>query len=152
MDSSPHPTSYPAFKINLDQRLQGCIAVVDDDKGIAEAIGMWLAFEGVEYRWFESAELFEQAIEFAEQGYQLKPDRTHHRIPLIGLIIDLNLPGKNGIKVCCEVLTKQPKLCTVLISAMRQADLEKYGQVPESVTFLNKPFELSALEDALFEI
>jgi len=146
------PSHVQHMPINNDKRQTGCVVLIDDDAGISEAISLWLTFEGIAHRCFETAEALESQV--SARGHTLyvplKPELEPTEI--IGLIVDLNLPGKNGLALLNQLLAQAPDVCAVLISGMRQTDLNKYGHLPDSVVFLNKPFELAALEAALIEI
>jgi len=142
----------PLYRISIQQREHGYVAIVDDDQGIAEAIAGWLEFEGISHAIFESAESMLEALSTSAQGLEIKPINTSSPQPLIGAIVDINLPGQNGLVLSDNLRQLAPTLPLVTISAMRLSDLNKFGSLRSDIPFLSKPFELSALEHALLDI
>lgn len=142
----------PAYRITIDQRASGYIAIVDDDQGIAEAIAGWLDFEGIAHHIFESAESMLEVLQTSVHGLQIAPTPASPSRPLIGAIIDINLPGQNGLVLSDNLRQLAPTLPIVMISAMRPSDVNKFGTLMADIPFLSKPFELDALENALFVI
>jgi FixJ family two-component response regulator len=142
----------PIYRISVQQREHGCVAIVDDDNGIAEAIAGWLEFEGIAHAIFESAESMLEALSTSAQGLEIKALNAPSPQPLIGAIIDINLPGQNGLVLSDNLRQLAPTLPLVNISAMRPSDLNKFGSLKSDIPFLSKPFELSALENALLDL
>jgi DNA-binding response OmpR family regulator len=121
------------------------IAVVDDDVHIAQAIAMWLDTLGASSQVFGSGESL-----FASLAAN-KPTQNSPTEPpaLKAAILDLNLPGSNGIEIAQRLRAFNPHLPIVLVSAVNVEDLPKFGTLPEGVRFFKKPFELEDLESAL---
>lgn len=141
-----------AHRIAIDQRNAGCVVIVDDDPGIAEAIADWLDFEGIAHHIFDSAESMLEVLQNSPHGLQITPASKAASSPLIGAIIDINLPGQNGLVLSDNLRQLAPELPIVMISAMRQIDVNKFGTLRPDIPFLSKPFELNALENALFAL
>jgi two-component system, OmpR family, response regulator len=122
----------------------GFVAVVDDDEHIAQAIAMWLDMLGTHSQVFSSGESLFSSLNTnrPEQDFQ-------HLSSLKAAILDLNLPGSNGIEIANRLRSTIPNLPIVLVSAMNAEDLSKFGKLPEGVRFFKKPFELEDLESAL---
>jgi two-component system, OmpR family, response regulator len=122
----------------------GFVAVVDDDEQIAQAIAMWLDMLGTHSQVFSSGESLFSSLNtnHPEQDFQLPSS-------LKAAILDLNLPGSNGIEIANRLRSTIPNLPIVLVSAMNAEDLSKFGKLPEGVRFFKKPFELEDLESAL---
>ena len=149
--AAPEPAA-PAFRIAINQRDAGYIAVVDDDRGIAEAIADWLDFEGIAHHIFDSAEAMLAVLQNSDKGLHIAPTPTTPSRPLIGAIIDINLPGQNGLVLSENLRQLAPELPIVMISAMRQTDINKFGTLRADIPLLSKPFELDALENALLAL
>jgi len=123
----------------------GFIAVVDDDVHIAQAIAMWLEMLGTDSQVFGSGESLFKALATGTPVHLLnQPDSA-----LKAAILDLNLPGSNGIEIAQRLRAVNPNLPIVLVSAVNAEDLSKFGALPEGVHFFKKPFELEDLESAL---
>jgi len=122
----------------------GFVAVVDDDEHIAQAIAMWLDMLGTQSQVFSSGESLFSSLDTNH------PDQAiRHLARLKAAILDLNLPGSNGIEIANRLRKSIPNLPIVLVSAMNAEDLPKFGQLPDGVRFFKKPFELDDLESAL---
>jgi two-component system response regulator MprA len=112
------------------------ILVVDDDDPIRESIRLALDIIGIEVVAVESGE---RALE------------AFARMPFDGAIVDLMMPGMNGVDTVRALRSRAPSLPVVLISgSLMQAS----GSAPEllraatgmvGVTSLAKPFKLSDL-------
>lgn len=142
----------PAYRIAIDQRSTGYVAIVDDDRGIAEAIADWLEFEGIAHHIFDSAESVLAVLHTTASGLLIAPTSTSQTRPLIGAIIDINLPGQNGLVLSDSLRQLAPELPIVMISAMRLSDVNKFGTLSPHIPFLSKPFELDALDNALLAL
>jgi CheY-like chemotaxis protein len=112
------------------------ILVVDDDDPIRESIRLALDIIGIEVVAVESGE---RALE------------AFARVPFDGAIVDLMMPGMNGIDTVRALRSRAPSLPVVMISGSL---MQTSGSVPEllrvatgmsSVTSLAKPFKLSDL-------
>lgn len=131
---------------NPDMMQPEFVAVVDDDEHIAQAIAMWLDMLGIDSQVFGSGENLFKSLGASDGSSQLAP---HQISALKAAILDLNLPGSNGIEIAQQLRAVNPHLPIVLISAVNADDLHKFGSVPTGVHFFTKPFELEELESAL---
>jgi DNA-binding response OmpR family regulator len=120
------------------------VAVVDDDEHIAQAIAMWLDMLGTHSQVFGSGESL-----FNSLGASSPQLPIPHISALKAAILDLNLPGSNGIEIAQRLRAANPNLPIVLVSAVNAEDLSKFGTMPDGVRFFKKPFELEDLESAL---
>lgn len=71
------------------------------------------------------------------------------------LIIDLRLPGRDGLAVLDEVRAKNPAAKVIIITAYPSVETEKEALRRGAVEYLQKPFELTYLETLIrqsFEI
>jgi DNA-binding response OmpR family regulator len=122
----------------------GFVAVVDDDEHIAQAIAMWLDMLGTNSQVFGSGESL-----FSSLGASSPQLPVQQISALKAAILDLNLPGSNGIEIAQRLRAANPNLPIVLVSAVNAEDLSKFGTMPDGVRFFKKPFELEDLESAL---
>lgn len=62
------------------------------------------------------------------------------------MIIDLRLPGRDGLSVLEEVKQKNPKAKVIIITAYPSVETEEEAMRKGAAEYLQKPFELSYLE------
>lgn len=65
------------------------------------------------------------------------------------VIVDLALPSKNGVEVMREVQPQFPQIQFIVISALDEDALNPYRDQIHYLTYLLKPFEESALIEAV---
>jgi DNA-binding response OmpR family regulator len=107
------------------------ILVVEDEAITREALRDWLTYGGYQV---ETAEEGEKALEaIAEQDFGI-------------VILDLKLPGKDGIEVLKEAREKQPKLKGVIITAYPSVETAVKATKEGALDYLPKPFDLNQLE------
>lgn len=112
------------------------ILVVDDDDPIRESIRLALDIIGFEV---VTAENGERALE------------AFARMPIDGAMVDLMMPGMNGLETIRALRARAPDLPIVVVSgSLMQAgsgvpDLLRVATAIQGVTSLSKPFKLSDL-------
>jgi bidirectional [NiFe] hydrogenase diaphorase subunit len=107
------------------------ILLVEDEAVMRESVRDWLTDVGYKV---ETAEDGEQAIKsIAGQEYGL-------------IILDLRLPGKDGLEVLKEARMKQPKLKGIVITAYPSVETAVEAIKRGAVDYLPKPFDLNRLE------
>jgi DNA-binding response OmpR family regulator/NAD-dependent dihydropyrimidine dehydrogenase PreA subunit len=112
------------------------ILLVEDEAVMRESVRDWLTDVG--YR-VETAEDGEQAIKsIAGQEYGL-------------IILDLRLPGKDGLDVLKEARMKQPQLKGIVITAYPSVETAVEAIKRGAVDYLPKPFDLNRLEAIIGE-
>ncbi|MCR9294657.1 MAG: response regulator [bacterium] len=112
----------------------GTVFIVDDDASVSRAVARLLAAEGFKTLTFETAEEFLQ--------YPMTD------VPCC-LVLDLQLPGLNGIELQEQLTSRRPRIPIVFISG--------HGDIPASVQaikagandFLCKPVPAEALLSAV---
>jgi DNA-binding response OmpR family regulator len=129
----------------------GVIAIVDDDPHISSALSAWLDMLGVASISEASAEHTLSRLVEAVGGWVVRPAPGAAPRPLLGAIIDINLSGANGVELARRLRRGQANLPIVLISAIAGEELRRHGALPAGVSCLCKPFDLDALELALFQ-
>lgn len=129
--------------------LPQCVALVDDEVQITQALQTLLSFQGVPTCVHHSAESLLQAIQ--PHGGQLQLQLADGTLAeLEAVVLDLHLPGMNGIELVLALRRLQPQLRLVMITAAVDASLQAQLAELQGVTLLTKPFGLDALESALF--
>jgi len=106
------------------------VFVVDDDDGVRESIELLLDTEGLEAESYATAEAFLSAYQADRPGC---------------LLLDISMPGMNGLELQQTLLAKQLRIPIIFISG--------HGDVPMTVTalkagaidFIEKPFDADAL-------
>jgi CheY-like chemotaxis protein len=107
------------------------ILVVEDETITREAIRDWLTDGGYQV---ETAEEGGKALEaIAEQDFGI-------------VILDLKLPGKDGIEVLREAKDKRPQLKGVIITAYPSVETAVAATKEGAIDYLPKPFDLNHLE------
>lgn len=115
------------------------VAIVDDDQGLRESIGVLLEMSGIVSRQYESAETF-----LADP----------HALDNLGcLLVDLNFPGMSGIELlrCSAADGRLPP--TILFSASLTEKTALEARMAGALAVLDKPVRpmvlLSQLSTAL---
>lgn len=132
---------------------QRTVAIVDDDTHISEALGLWVELQGLRALHFTSAEALLSVMHENKHRLTVPPrpnDATSYA--LVGAILDLNLPGMSGIDLSQVLHGLNADLPQVIVTALREEERGRYGPLPAGVPCLKKPFDLEAIESALFPI
>jgi len=112
------------------------ILIVEDELSIRESLQTWLKDLG--YR-VEVAREGEEALRrIGEEDFDL-------------LILDLRLPGKDGLQVLKEARARKPGLSGIIITAHPSVDKAVEAMKEGAVDFLSKPIDLSHLEKLVQE-
>ncbi len=110
------------------------ILVVEDEDIMREALVDWFSGEGHKV---DSAMDGDNALEkFKLEEYD-------------AMIIDLKLPGRDGLSVLKEVKAKNPKAKVVIITAYPSIETAVEAMRRGAIDYLPKPFELKRLETSL---
>ena len=110
------------------------VAIVDDDELFRRSIERLVRSAGFRVETFSSAE------DFLERG---NLDGT------ACAILDMKLPGINGLELQRRLVTGPRPMAVVFVSAHEQAAIRSRALLAGAVAFLNKPFDNSTLLDAL---
>ncbi|MFC1934585.1 response regulator [Chloroflexota bacterium] len=120
----------------MDGKKMKPILIVEDEAVMRESVRDWLTDVGYQV---ETAEDGEQALRtIAEQEFGL-------------LILDLRLPGKDGLEVLREARAKHPQLKGVIITAYPSVETAVEAIKRGAVDYLSKPFDLNQLEEIIRE-
>ena len=107
------------------------LLIVDDEPVMRESLRDWLTDSGYEV---ETAEDGEEALKtIAEKDFDVA-------------ILDLKLPGKDGIEVLKEARTKRPQLKGIIITAYPSIETAVGAMKEGAIDYLPKPFDLNQLE------
>jgi CheY-like chemotaxis protein len=107
------------------------ILVVEDEAIMRDSLRDWLTDEGYPV---ETAEHGEEALKaIGKQDFSL-------------LILDVRLPGKNGLEVLREAKAQRPKINGIIITAYPSVETAVEAMKLGVVDYLTKPFSLDALE------
>lgn len=130
----------------------GVFAIVEDDLELGLALVSWFDMRGSKASHHGSAESLLQMIDAGGMvplpGSQAEP--AAGQAPLLGAVLDLNLPGQSGVQLAFRLRQMYPHIPLVMITALRPAERARFGTLPEGVRCLTKPFDLDGLEEALF--
>jgi len=110
------------------------VVVVEDYADFREVLVEALALEGYNVRGVSSAE------EFAEQAAHLPVDL---------MLVDLNLPGEDGISLVRRMKQSQPNIGVIMITARAQADQKAAGYDSGADLYMTKPVALDELRAAI---
>lgn len=105
--------------------MKGRILVIDDDRALSEMLGIVLSNEGLEAQFCESGE---GAL---EQLRETKPDVV---------LLDLMLPGKDGIEVCREIRAESDVPIVMLTAKTDTVDVV-LGLESGADDYVMKPFK-----------
>ena len=110
------------------------ILLVEDEAIMRESLRDWLTDNGYEV---ETAEEGEKALEIIEgQDFGL-------------LILDLKLPGIDGVEVLKEARLKRPQLKGIIITAYPSVETAVEAMKQNAVDYLPKPVDLNQLEELI---
>jgi CheY-like chemotaxis protein len=110
------------------------ILVVEDEEIMRDSLVDWFSSEG---RTVHAAVDGEQALaEYQLENYD-------------AMIIDLKLPGRDGLDVLAEVRKRNPKARVVIVTAYPSYETAVEAMRRGAIDYLPKPFELEKLEASL---
>jgi two-component system response regulator FixJ len=113
---------------------QPVVAVVDDDIGVRKAVGRLLRSAGFDAVTFASAQEF-------------LGDRRQKDVACV--ILDLKMPDMDGLALQARLAALDPLVPTVFITAHADSASEAQALAAGAQAFLRKPFEDTALLDAV---
>ena len=113
----------------------GVISVVDDDPSLRRSLRNLLSSVGYRVETFESAEAF------LESG---NPTRAGGC-----LVLDLRMPGMSGMELLNSLTTIGSRMRVIILSAHGDDDTRRRSLQAGAVAFLEKPFDSTALFDAI---
>ena len=115
----------------MEQKSKGPILIVEDDESMREGLRDWLTEGGYK-------------VETAKDGEDGLKIISDHDVALV--LLDLRLPGKDGISVLREAKTIRPQLKVIIITAYPSSQTKAAALKEGVVNYLPKPFDLNDLE------
>jgi DNA-binding response OmpR family regulator len=107
------------------------ILIVEDEAIMRDSLKDWLTNGGYQV---ETAEDGSKALEtIKEKDFDV-------------VILDLRLPGKNGIEVLKEVKEKKPQIKGIIMTAFPSVQTTVEAMKAGAIDYLSKPFDLNELE------
>jgi FixJ family two-component response regulator len=116
--------------------LTGTVFVVDDDPAVREALEVLVSVSGYPVRSFAHAEEFLASPVLNEPGC---------------LILDLRMPGMNGLELQRELLLRHNPLPIIVLSAHADLSAAVQSMRAGAVDFIQKPFSGMELMDRVRE-
>jgi two-component system, NtrC family, response regulator HydG len=118
---------------------RGCILIVDDDRVLCDNLGDVLDNSGYK-------------VTASFDGMQALREAENETFDI--LILDMKLPGKNGLDIYREIKKKQPHLQTIIITgyAEEYSDLLTQAINENAYVCMKKPVEIGRLLGILKEI
>jgi FixJ family two-component response regulator len=110
------------------------ISIVDDDPSVRRALGRLCKLEGYHVESFESAEDFLESTSV---------DKTEC------LILDIHLPGRNGVELQQELHATGRRFPVVFVTAFESDDLRTRVLACGAADFLQKPLDNDLLLDVI---
>ena len=113
------------------------VLIVEDEAIMRESLRDWLKDGGYEV---ETAEEGEEALEkIGEKEFSVA-------------VLDLRLPGKDGLAVLKEATAQDPKIKGIIITAYPSVETAVMAMKMGAVDYIVKPFTPDALERAIQEV
>jgi len=113
------------------------VLIVEDEAIMRESLRDWLKDRGYEV---ETAQEGEEALqEIGKRGFGV-------------VVLDLRLPGKNGLELLKEATAQNPKLKGIIITAYPSMETAVEAMKIGAVDYLVKPFAPDALEKSIQEV
>jgi DNA-binding response OmpR family regulator len=113
------------------------ILIVEDEAIMRESLRDWLKDEGYEV---ETAEEGEEALQ--------KIGRKEFSVA----VLDLRLPGRDGLEILKEATTQDPKIKGIIITAYPSVETAVEAMKIGAVNYIVKPFSPDDLEKAIQEV
>ncbi|MDO4711494.1 MAG: sigma-54 dependent transcriptional regulator [Peptostreptococcaceae bacterium] len=112
------------------------VLVVDDEKGIRTSLKFFLKGEGFD---IQTAETGEEGLEKFER---CKPDVV---------ILDINLPGIDGLDVLCEIKKKSRDTIVIMITYRSEVKLAVSAMKLGAYDYFMKPFAIADIKKSLLD-
>ncbi len=107
-------------------KTKGCILVVDDEEIVRDSLARWLEEDG--YRVDTAPDGHAALAKLAEQAY-------------VTLLVDLKMPGIDGLQVLAQARTMQPDAAVIIMTAYATVDTAVQAMKQGAYDYLVKPFE-----------
>jgi FixJ family two-component response regulator len=118
----------------MDNDATRIVSVVDDDESLRRSLRNLLGSVGFRVETFASAEAFLASIHRAQTGC---------------LVLDLSMPGMNGLGLLGRLSTMDTRIPAVILTAHSDDEARRRALQAGAVAFLSKPFNSKDLLDAV---
>jgi len=115
---------------------EGTLAIVDDDASVRDALSMLLKLEGFSSKTFGDGDSFLEAVA---------------GVAPVGVILDLNLPGRSGLDVLRRLAGQRVEPPGFVISGQSDVPLAVEAMKLGALDFFEKPFSASVLIERVRE-
>jgi len=106
------------------------ILICDDEEGVRESLNLILSDK--------------YNLKFAKDGEEaLETLRSSHDINL--LLLDIKMPGRNGIDVLKDIKSKQANLPVIIITGYQSVEAASEAAKAGATNYIVKPFESSTV-------
>ena len=110
------------------------VSVVDDDESLRRSLRNLLGSVGFLVETFASAEAFLASVHRAQTGC---------------LVLDLSMPGMNGLELLGRLSSTDTRIPAVILTAHSHDETRRRALQAGAVAFLSKPFNSKDLLDAV---
>ena len=110
------------------------LLVVDDDQALCSFVVDGLGREGLSVR---SSTAAQEALEIMAAG----------SVDIV--LVDINMPGMNGLELCRRILDSRPEIVVIVISAFGSLETAVAAIRAGAYDFVTKPFEIEQLAVAV---
>jgi two-component system, LuxR family, response regulator FixJ len=110
------------------------VYLIDDDESVRRAFTLFLNSANIDHQCFGNASDFLT---------KFKPDRKDL------LVLDLNLPGMNGIDLLKKLIPNENQLSVIVVTANDETQSREYCRKFGVKAFLRKPVDAEALLDII---
>ena len=116
--------------VNTHTPTAGSVLIVDDESEIRESLETLLTMEGFAVQTAASGE--DGLVQIGDRPFDL-------------VLLDLALPGRDGMDILSEIRSHDPRLPVIMITARVETSLEARVSASGVVCLLRKPFETDHL-------
>jgi len=117
---------------------EGTLLIVDDENSVRLIAGRMCEILG-----FETL--------YAEDGIEaLDVFRQHHQ-GIAGVLLDITMPRMDGMEVMHKMRDVNPHVPIILVSGYSETEVAAFADSEYPDGFVQKPFRLKSLKNALFE-
>lgn len=118
----------------MEEVMEACVALVEDDAIVRQATSQWLQLAGFEVSPFDD-------------GEQLMASLQHSEFDVI--VSDVRLPGIDGVDLLSQVKQRFPTIPVILITGHGDVDMAVKALQMGAYDFIEKPFDPQRLSDTV---
>lgn len=110
------------------------LLIVDDEPGVSEAIADLLSGEGYEV---DTAASGQEALQKVQEN---PPDL---------MLLDILMPGMNGVEALRRVLEAHPALGVIMVTAVYDEDIAQKAMALGAFDYITKPIDIDYLKTSV---